>query len=88
MAGGGFMSQAQSILKNNQRKKKRLFNTLEKYVKTSNDPIVIDKKASKQQLRQIKNRIQRENKEAFIKTLFYTFVLIILLYILFKFAPI
>ena len=86
MSGGGFMSSMQTSLKNNQRKKKRLFDTLEHYVKTSNDPIKIDKKATPEQLNRIREKICKENREKLIKTIFYTSVVVVILFILFKFA--
>jgi len=73
MGGSGFMSQAQASLKNNRRKKKRLFDTLEHYA---------------EQLQSIREQILKEKKESFIKTTFYTIVLAIILFILFKFAPV
>ena len=88
MSGGGFMSHMQTSLKNNRRKKKRLFDTLERYVKTSKDPIKIDKKATPEQLNRIREQIRKENKEKFIKTIFYTIVASIILLILFKFASV
>ncbi len=88
MGGGGFMSLAQASLKNNRRKKKRLFDTLEGYVKTSKDPVVLDKEASPKQLQIIRDQIRKEKRESFIKTTIYTIVLAIILFILFKFAPV
>ena len=87
MSGGGFMSGMQTSLKNNQRKKKRLFDTLEGYVKTPKDKIIIDKKATPEQLQGIGERIRLENKKSFIKTIFYTILAGVILFILFKFAP-
>ncbi len=88
MAGSGFMSHAQSSLKNNRRNKKRLFDTLERYVKTSKDPVIVDIKATPHQLQQIRHKIRKEQKHRFKRNVFYTVLLAIILFILFKFAPV
>lgn len=86
MSGGGFMSNMQTSLKNNRRKKKRLFDTLEKYVKAPSGSVKINKQASPEQLKRIRDNIRKENKTRTIKTVIYTMVISIFIYILFNFA--
>ena len=66
MGGSGHISQMQAMLKNNRRRKKRLFDTLERYVNSTSksERPVLTKKASPGQLKDIRMRLQRENERA------------------------
>jgi len=88
MSKNRFISKISTVPINNQRKRKSLFDTLERYVKTSKASVIFDTKATPEQLDRIRSKIRKGNIENFVKTIFYTIASAIILFILFKFAPV
>ncbi len=69
MGFGGSVSAMISSLKNNKRSRTSTFEKLKKYEKSTYKKELIEKKATPQQLKEIRERLQKENKRRRIKTI-------------------
>ena len=86
MSFGGAVSAMVTSLKNNKRSRVSAFKKMEGYADVKYKEGTIDKKASAQQLREIRERLQRENKrDSYIAIISIT-LSIVILYILFNFV--
>ena len=91
MGGSGHISQMQAMLKNNRRRKKRLFDTLEPYVNltSKSEPSVSSKKATPGLLKDIRIKLERENERAHQQKIVFVIsasLVGILLYLIFNFV--
>ena len=86
MSFGGAVSAMATSLKNNKRPRVSAFKKMEGYKDVKYKKGTIDKTASPQQLREIRERLQQENKrDSLIKIISITSIIIIL-FILFNFV--
>lgn len=83
MGGGGSISSMISSLKNNKRSRVNTLEKLKDYKKSNYKKGVITKQATPQQLREIRERLQKENKKQLQTKIVFAIVFIIIAAILF-----
>ena len=86
MSFGGAVSAMVTSLKNNKRPRVSAFKRLKGYENVKYKKGKIEKKATPQQLKEIRERIQKENKKERIFTIVFMTTAVIILYILFTFV--
>ncbi len=86
MGFGGSVSAMISSLKNNKRSRVRTFDKLKRYENVKYKKGKIEKKATPQQLKEIRERIQKENRRIFIITITVCTLSVIALFILFNYV--
>ena len=80
MGFGGSVSAMLSSLKNNKRERKSAFDKLKGH-KQKNNKLYFDKKASKEELNQIRLKLKQENRKSFIKnTVIFIVILVVFIY--------
>jgi len=85
MGFGGSVSAMISSLKNNKRSRVRTFDKLKKYENVKYKEGKIEKKATPQQLKEIRERLQKENKKNQTISITILIAFIILTYTLFNY---
>ena len=86
MSFGGSVSAMVTSLKNNKRPRVSTFKKMEGYKDVKYKKGTINKKASPHQLREIRERLQKQNKKDSLIGIISISSIIILLYILFNFV--
>ena len=86
MSFGGAVSAMITSLKNNKRTRRSTFNTLKTYGKVTHTKVEFEKKASPELLKEIREKLQKENRKNFIFTLTLTIVFTVVLFFLFNYV--
>lgn len=86
MGFGGSVSAMITSLKNNKRTRVSTFKKLKGYQNTSYKKGKIEKKATPQQLKEIREKIQKENKKRVLITITVFSICVIVLFVLFYFV--
>ena len=86
MSFGGAVSAMITSLKNNKQSRRSTFDKLKNYKKTTCTKVEFEKKATPEQLQEIRERLQKENRKNLVFTLTFTITLTVLLFILFNYV--
>ena len=85
MSFGGAVSAMITSLKNNRRQRSSAFDKVKNYGEVHSKKPFIDKKASPQQLKEIREKLKRENRRATLITLSVVLFFLIVLLVVFKY---
>jgi len=86
MGFGGSVSAMVSSLKNNKRPRVSTFSKLKRYENVKYKKGSIEKKATPQQLKEIRERLQKENKKSLTISITIIAISILLMYLLFNYV--